>query len=311
MPSDNVSVIAPASIANLGPGFDIFGLAMQEPHDTVIASRTEIPGVKVVSVDGVGAKGITLNPSKNTAAVAAAKVLEMGRADFGLELRIEKGVRICSGMGSSGASAAGGAFAANQLLEGPLSTTALVECAACGEAVMSGGFHADNVAPSLLGGFTIIRSYHPLEVVRIAPPRNLGIVACLPDILVPTKEARGVLPKSVALEKLVVQTGNAAGFVAAMCSGDILLLGRCASDAIVEPARAVLVPCLAEAKEAAMRAGAAGSFLGGSGPCVAALFDIDIVNGHEVAGAVEDVYRQEGISVTSWVTGWGKGCRRV
>ncbi|MDD1747698.1 MAG: homoserine kinase, partial [Methanomassiliicoccales archaeon] len=144
MSLERVTVLAPATIANVGPGFDVFGLALGEPYDLVTVERRQGRGVKVRKVEGLGGKQVTLDPQRNTAAVAAAEVLELAKADFGLSVRIKKGVRPCSGMGSSGASAAGGAYAANLLLERPLPLEALVGCAAKGEEASSGTLHADN-----------------------------------------------------------------------------------------------------------------------------------------------------------------------
>jgi len=310
MPARKIEVIAPASIANLGPGFDVFGLALQEPHDVIEATVSSSMGARVVAVDGVGAKRVTLDERRNTAAVAASEVLRRGKADFGLEIRITKGVRPCSGMGSSGASAAGAAYAANELLQKPLDRNELVLCAAKGEEASSGSLHADNVAPSLLGGFTLIRSYEPIDVVQVRPPSDLGIVAVLPDVIVPTKEARGALPKSVELKRMVFQVGHASSLAVGMCRGDLELIGRSVRDLVVEPARTSLVPHLKDAEEASMKAGALASFLGGSGPCVASFFDKKQGKGQEIAEAVVQVFASNGIRADSWVTSWGEGCRR-
>jgi homoserine kinase len=310
MSLERVTVLAPATIANVGPGFDIFGLALDQPYDLVTAERRQGRGVKVRKVEGLGEEQVTMDPMRNTAAVAAAKVLELAKADFGLSLHIKKGVRPCSGMGSSGASAAGGAYAANLLLDEPLPIEALVLCAAKGEEASSGTLHADNVSPSLLGGFTIIRSYDPLDVVRVTPPPNLGVVAALPDIMVPTKEARGILPKQVDLRKMVFQVGHASALAVAMALGDLGLMARSLKDEVIEPVRAPLVPHLRAAEDAALQAGAFASFLGGSGPCVASFFDKDQMDGKAIAEAVQAIYRSKGIECTAWVTGWGEGCRR-
>ncbi len=311
MSSDKVEVIAPATIANLGPGFDVFGIALKEPYDVIGVKRVSEIGVRVAEVTGVGANRVVLDARRNTASVAALEVLRKANAEFGLEISIRKGVRPCSGMGSSGASAAGGAFAANLMLEKQLPLSDLAVCAALGEQASSGTLHADNVAPSLYGGFTIIRSYNPLDVVHVVPPPNLGIVAALPDMMVSTKEARGMLPKSVEMRKLVHTVGQAASMAVGMSLGDVPLIGRSASDVIVEPVRAPLVPHLKEAEEAAMKAGAVASFLGGSGPCVASFFDFSISDGKAIGEAVRRVFESKGVKVDIWVDGWGKGCRRV
>jgi homoserine kinase len=258
----------------------------------------------------LGNRQVTSDPKRNTAAVAAAKVLELAKADFGLTVHIKKGVRPCSGMGSSGASAAGGAFAANLMLDMPLSMDDLLLCAAKGEEASSGTLHADNVSPSLLGGFTIIRSYEPLDVVKVTPPSNLGIVAALPDIMVPTKEARGILPKQVDMKKMVFQVGHASSLAVAMVKGDLELMARSLRDEVIEPVRAPLVPHLEAAEQAALKAGALASFLGGSGPCVASFFDKDKMDGKAIAEAIQAVYGKQDIGCAAWVTTWGEGCRR-
>jgi homoserine kinase len=170
--------------------------------------------------------------------------------------------------------------------------------------------YADNVAPCLLGGFTIIRSYSPLDVIRISPPERLGVVAVLPDVIVSTKEARAALPSQVDLRKMVFQVGHAASLSAGMSLGDIDLIGRSVADAVAEPSRMRLVPHLEKAEKAARGAGAIAAFLGGSGPCVAALFDRSSMDGRQIAEAVKDAYEMEGVSSEAWVTSWGNGCRR-
>ncbi|MDD1770024.1 MAG: homoserine kinase [Methanomassiliicoccales archaeon] len=310
MDGRSVKVIAPATIANVGPGFDVFGLALQEPADVLEVSISSEPGVRVVAVFGKGADRIPADGKRNTAAVAAKEVLRLARSDFGLDIKIVKGIRPCSGMGSSGASAAGAAFAADLLVGSALGPNQLVACAAKGEEASSGSMHADNVAPCLLGGFTIIRSYSPLDVVRISPPEKLGIVAVLPDVIVSTKDARGALPAQVDLRKMVFQVGHAASLAAGMSLGDVDLIGRSVADAVAEPARMRLVPHLEKAERAAREAGAVAAFLGGSGPCVCALFDKSSMDGRNIAEAIKDAYETEGIASEAWVTSWGVGCRR-
>ncbi|MBM4237328.1 MAG: homoserine kinase [Euryarchaeota archaeon] len=306
-----VVVRAPSTLSNLGSGFDVFGLALKEPFDLIEARRSEQTGVTIDSVTGIGAKHIPRDPRRNSAGVAARRVLEAAEAEFGIAIKIKKGIRPCSGIGSSGASAAGGAYAANLLLPAPLPLDQLVVCAARAEEVTSGSFHADNVGPAILGGFTIISSYEPFEIVRVDPPRNLGIVISMPEILVSTKDARKALPSSLGLDSLVFQVAHASGLVLGMRDGDVGLVGRSMKDAVVEPARAHLIPHLREAEEVALRSGAAGAFLGGSGPCIAAVFDSGQTDGKAIADSVSNLFIENGIACRSWVTGPGSGCRRV
>jgi homoserine kinase len=303
-------VAAPATISNIGPGFDIFGMALNEPFD-IIEGRIIDKGVVISQIKGPGADSIPTDPKKNSSGIAASAVLEKCNADFGIELRIEKGIRPCSGIGSSGASAAGGAYLANILCGGKLTDDETILCAAMAENVTSGGLHADNVAPCILGGFTMIRSYEPFEVVRIEPPKDLGVVVAMPDVMVPTKEARAVLPAEVKVKDLVFHVGNASCLVHAMGTGNMELLGRSVKDAVFEPARTHLIPHLKEAEAVAMSLGAKASFLGGSGPCVISFFSRTENDGTAIADGIKKMYADNGMRCDTWVTGWGKGCRRL
>ncbi|MBI0583522.1 MAG: homoserine kinase [Methanomassiliicoccus sp.] len=308
---DKVTVRSPATLSNLGSGFDVFGLALREPYDVVEAKRIPERGVIIEGIEGWGADSITSDPAKNSAGAAAQAVLERAGSEHGVAIRIKKGIRPCSGIGSSGSSAAGGACAANMVLDKPLRSEELVLCAAKAEQVTSGSFHADNVGPAVLGGFTVIRAYEPFEIHRMDPPANLGVVVTMPDLMVNTREARKVLPSKVDLKDMIFEVGNASSLVLGMCRGDVELVGRSMADRVIEPARAKLNPHLKEAEAAAMDAGAAGAFLGGSGPCVIAVYDRKRIEGEGIAEAVRKVYEEHGLKSDNWVTTWGEGCRRV
>lgn len=267
MSEEWIKIIAPATISNLGPGFDVFGMALQKPFDTIMVRKIE-QGIIISSIEGEGAESLPTQWDLNSAGIAAHEVLKRCDADFGIELKIIKGIRPCSGIGSSGASAAGGAFAAHIVCGEPLSNTELVMCAAHAEEVTSGGLHADNVAPCIMGGFTAIRSYQPFEVISITPAKNLGIVVAMPDIMVPTMESRKVLPHEVKVSDLVFHVGNASCLVHGLQIGDLDLMGRSVRDSVFEPARTHLIPHLKQAEDIAMSLGAKASFLGGSGPCI-------------------------------------------
>jgi homoserine kinase len=310
MTSEWIKIAAPATTSNIGPGFDTFGLALREPYD-IIEGRKIPEGIIISEITGPGSGSISRNPNINSVGIAANEVLKRCKADFGIEIKIRKGIRPCSGIGSSGASAAGGAFLAHLLCDNKLSTSELILCAAHAEDVTSGGFHADNVAPCILGGFTIIRSYEPFEVTRITPPKDLGIVVALPDIMVPTIESRKVLPKEVSVKDLVFHVGNASTLVYGMMTGDLNLVGRSVKDAVFEPARVHLVPFLKEAESVAMSHGALVSFLGGSGPCVMSFYDKNTHKGEIIAKSIEDLYKKNGINCDTWITECGEGCRRI
>lgn len=311
MAADRVRVASPATLSNLGSGFDVFGLALSEPFDEVEARRLDERKVVVERMEGWGAESITVDPARNSAGAAALAVLRRADADFGVALAVKKGIRPCSGIGSSGASAAGGAFAANLLLDEPLPLEEVVFCAAQAEEATSGSFHADNVGPAVMGGFTMIKSYRPFRILRMDPPAGLGVVVTMPDLLVNTKEARKVLPSQVDLRSMIFEVGNASALVLGMCRGDVALIGDSMQDIVIEPARAALNPHLGEAEEAARGAGASGAFLGGSGPCVIAVFDRARADGRGIEKAVRQVYEGHGIRCDSWVTSAGPGCRRL
>ncbi|MDR0778840.1 MAG: homoserine kinase [Methanomassiliicoccaceae archaeon] len=305
-----VRVAAPATISNIGPGFDIFGMALTEPFDVIEGRKTD-SGIVISEITGPGAETIPRDPKKNSVGIAAEAVLKKCGADFGLELKIKKGIRPCSGIGSSGASAAGGAFLAHILCGEKLSSNEVVMCGAMAEDVTSGGLHADNVAPCILGGFTMIRSYEPFEVIRIEPPKNLGVVVAMPDVMVSTKEARAVLPTEVKVKDLVFHAGNASCLAYGMEIGDIELIGRSVKDAVFEPARTHLVPHLKEAESVARSLGAKAAFLGGSGPCVISFFNKNESDGTSIASGIGKMYESKGMKCETWVTNWGAGCRRV
>jgi homoserine kinase len=310
MSDEWIKIAAPATSANIGAGFDTFGIAFEGPCDIIEGRRTD-SGIRIVEVNGPGAQSIPLDPDKNSVSIAAKEVLKRCGADFGMDIKITKGIRPCSGMGSSGASASGGAYLAHVMTGEKLSMDELIICAGMAEGVTSGGFHADNVAPCLLGGFTIIRSNEPLDVMSVKPPANLGIVAALPDVLVPTKNARAVLPKEVPLKDMVFHIGHSASLVYGMMSGDIDLIGRSIADAVIEPAREKLVPHIREAERAAMANGAISSCIGGSGPCILSLFNKDKTDGKAIADAVAKVYSDNGMICDTWITNCGSGCRRI
>ena len=309
---EKVKVVAPATLSNLGSGFDVFGMALSEPFDIIEARKTSEPGVIIESVEGWGAEVITMDAALNSTGVAAAEVLKKSNADFGIAFNIKKGFRPGSGIGSSGASAAGGAVAAHLLLKNKLPPRDIVACAAESERVTSGSFHADNVGPCVLGGFTVIRCYEPLELKKITPPKNLGVVVVMPSFTVKTLDARTVIPKQVKLSDMIYEVGNASSLVLGMCSGDVDLIGKSMTDIVVEPSRSKLNPGLMDAKKAAIEAGAAGSFLGGSGPCVIAIFDNSLTDGKPILDAMLDSYKRANIAVDkTWITTWGEGCRSL
>jgi len=310
MSDEWIKIAAPATTSNIGAGFDTFGLAISQPCD-IIEGRKIPSGIIITEIDGPGAEKITMNAAENSVTIAAAEVLKRCNADFGIEVRIHKGIRPGSGMVSSGASAAGGAYLAYVMCGEKMPLSEVILCAAAAEGYTSGTLHADNVAPCILGGFTIIRSYEPFEVLRVEPPKDLGLVVALPDVVVHTAESRKVLPSEVPIKDLVFHVGHAASLVYAMEHGDLPLIGRSVADMVFEPARACLVPHLKEAESAALSHGALVSFLGGSGPCVMAFYDKSTHNGEPIAQAVKKVFNDYNMNCDVWVSDCGTGCRRI
>jgi homoserine kinase len=267
---ERVTVFAPATVANVASGFDVLGFALDSPGDAVTVTRSTERGVRVRSITGDEGR-LPRDPKKNTAAVAVAAFLERVGAPFGIEIDLHKRMPLSSGLGSSAASAVAAVTAANLLAGSPLSPRDLLPFTMEAERVACGSAHADNVAPSLLGGFVLIRSYDPLDVVQLPVPKGLSCAVVHPHAELRTEDARRVMKKEIRLSDAIRQWGNLAALVAALFNGDLQLLGRSLQDVVAEPARSLLIPGFAAVKTAAMGAGALGCSISGSGPSVFAL----------------------------------------
>lgn len=267
-----IRVFAPATVANVACGFDIFGFAIDAPGDEVVARLKPEPGVALKKIVGDGGV-LPLDPEKNTACVGVLKLLQYLQSDVGIEIELHKKMPIGSGLGSSSASAAGSLFAVNALLGSPLTSKELIPFAMEAEKAACGSAHADNVGPALLGGFVLIRSYEPLDIIQIPIQTDLHCVVLHPKIEIRTEMARQILPNQVSLKQLVAQTGNAAALIAGLIQGDACLIGRSLQDAVIEPVRSSLIPNFVEIKSAALAAGALGCSISGSGPSIFALVE--------------------------------------
>lgn len=267
---DSIRVFAPATVANVACGFDILGFAVENPGDEVILKRKSAPGIKISKITGDDGR-LSKEPGKNTVGVAIAKYLKHINYKQGLEISLNKKMPLGSGLGSSAASAVAGVFAVNQLLGMPMTQEELLPFAMEGERMACGSAHADNVAPSLLGGFVLVRSYDPLDIVRIPTPKSLYCTIIHPQIEVQTKDARDILKKQILLKDAVTQWGNVAGLIAGLMKSDYDLIGRSMHDVIVEPIRSILIPGFEEVKSNAKEAGALGCGISGSGPSIFAL----------------------------------------
>ena len=261
-----VTAKAPSSTANLGPGFDVFGLAVDAFFDEITLTKKK-SGISIVTQDN-----IPTNPDDNTAGLVVKNMLKKLKIKDGVEIKIKKGVPAGYGMGSSAASAAAAVIAFNQMFELKLDNNALVEFAGFGEKASAGSVHYDNVAASVLGGFVIVRT-NPLNVIKIEPPMNLRMCIAVPTVAVPKKKtmvSRGVIPKKVSLSNSIVNLSNAAAIVAGFMKKDPDLIGESIKDVIVEPARQHMIPGFTKVKENALRAGALGVTISGAGPSVIA-----------------------------------------
>ncbi len=266
----SVTVFAPATIGNIGPGFDVLGLAINGMGDIVKAKT--IAGNKLI-IENISNSDhdISLDPTKNTAGIAAQKALELLDIKSGVSLEIVKGMPSGSGLGSSAASAVAGANAINNLFNNKLTKKQLLTAAMEGEYAVSGGYFADNVAPAIYGGATLTRSLNPLEITSLGTINDLIIILVLPNIKILTKESRRIIPKSITLTDCINNMANTASITAAFCKNDYSLIKDNLFDHIIEPKRSKLIKGFPEAKEAAIKAGADGMTISGSGPTVFAI----------------------------------------
>jgi homoserine kinase len=267
-----ITAFAPGTVSNVGCGFDVLGFALESPGDLVGAEPRDRTGVEITAIEGEQGR-LSLDPRSNTAGASVLALLERLGTTRGVKLRIQKGLPLASGIGSSGASAVAAVVAVNELLGRPASVELLVECAMAGEVAGCGSAHPDNVAPALLGGFVLARSVNPLDIVRLPAPAGLSCAVLHPHLEIKTGSARALLANKVPLDAAVRQWGNVGALVAGLFLEDLALVGRAIEDHVAEPRRAHLVPGLAAIKQAARDGGALGCSLSGSGPSVFALCD--------------------------------------
>ena len=263
-----VHVFAPATVSNVGPGFDLLGFALEEPGDELIIRRNESGTLVLSDLSGAG---LPLDPTKNIAAIAIRAMLEELGIDEGFDIVFTKKIKPGSGIGSSAASCAAAVVGLNELLGSPFTTPELLPYAMEGEQAASGSYHADNIAPALLGGFTLIRGYDPLDIKHIPYPPDLVCAIVHPDLEFKTSEGRKIIPKEIPLATAIAQAGNLAGLVAGLVTSDYGLMGRSIVDLFAEPYRTKKLPEFDLLREKTLRSGAIGCGLSGSGPSVFAL----------------------------------------
>src|SRR5476649_1041463 len=268
MNENSIQVFAPATVANVVCGFDVLGFAVNEPGDEVIMRVIKKPGIIISKITGDHGR-LPLDPAKNTVSVSVEHYLKsVGRTDVGLDIELHKKMPIGSGLGSSSASTVAGLFAIKTLLGDDADPATLLPFAMKGEEMACGHGHADNVAPALLGGFVLIRSYDPLEVVRLPHPAGLYCAIVFPNVDVPTREAREIIRNKILMKDAVTQWGNIAGLVSGLFMQDIDLMGRSMKDILIEPVRSMLIPDFYRMRKMAMDLGAVSFGISGSGPSV-------------------------------------------
>jgi homoserine kinase len=283
-----IKIFCPATIANLSCGFDVLGLCLATAGDEMIVRKSDIKGVRITKIIGAD---LPLETENNVAGVAALAMLEEVETEFGFEIEIYKHIKAGSGIGSSAASSAGAVFGINELLGRPFTRKELVKFAMQGEKLASGNAHADNVAPALLGGFTLVRCSNPLDIIKIDSPSELYATVVHPQIELKTSDARSVLKQNVSLKSAITQWGNVGGLVAGLYTQDYELIGRSLHDEIIEPIRSMLIPGFDLIKQTAYENGALGSGISGSGPSIFALSK-GKENADKIAKAMSAVYEE-------------------
>lgn len=267
----SIRVFAPATVANVVCGYDVLGFAVNAPGDEVVMRLTETTGITISKITGDDGK-LPLNPEKNTVSASVQHYLNhIGKPDLGVDIELHKKMPIGSGLGSSSASTVAGLFAINSLFDNLLTNKELVPFAMKGEELACGYGHADNVAPALMGGFVLIRSYEPLDIISLPFPEDMHAAIVYPEVDVPTKDARQMIRSKVLLKDAVTQWGNVAGLVSGLFLKDYELIGRSMTDVLVEPTRAILIPDFYVMRQLALNSGAVGFGISGSGPSVFAL----------------------------------------
>ncbi len=294
---DEISVLAPATVSNVVCGFDCLGFALSEPYDEMTVRKTRERTVRIINRDDYG---LPTDAAQNVAGVALHALLDAANVDFGFEVEITKHIKPGSGIGSSAASACGAVVAANRLLDDRFSKLELVEFAMAGEMLASGSRHADNLAPCIYGGFTLVRSTEPLDIVELDFP-SLFATVIHPQIEIKTSEARAILPKQVPLVDAIRNWSNLGSLVAALAKGDYGLISRSMEDTIVEPVRKSLIPKFDEVKAASLVAGALGGGISGSGPSIFMLGKTkEIAENTEVA--MRRIYSETGIEFNTYTS---------
>ena len=297
-----IKVFAPASVANVSCGFDVLGFCLDPIGDLIHVEMTEKPGVHIGNIKGYN---IPKNPLKNVASVAVNALLKSHPTKNGFIINIEKKIKPGSGIGSSAASSAGAVFAVNELLGRPFKNNKLLDFAMFGEALASGEQHADNLAPVLFGGFTLVRSINPTDIVSLPCPPELIVTIIHPKIELKTIHSRAILKDDVPLKKAIKQWGNLGALISALYTNDYNLLSRSLKDELIEPVRSILIPKFEEVKNEAMNHGALGSGISGSGPSIFALSK-GMGTAKKVGNAMAKIYKSLGLEYDIYLSAVNK-----
>jgi homoserine kinase len=289
---DEIKIFSPATVANVSCGFDVLGFCLESVGDEMIIRKTKKKGIHITKIDGYD---LPFESEKNVAGVSALALYNDAKPYFGFEIEIYKKIKPGSGIGSSSASAAGSVFAINELLGKPYNKTQLTNFAMKGEALASGSEHADNIAPALFGGFTLVKSTKPLEILELPTPNQLFTTIIHPQIEVKTSEARAILPKEILLKDAITQWANVGSLVHALHTNDYTLISKSLEDVIVEPHRSQLIPFFNDVKSAALSKGALGCGISGSGPSIFALSK-GLETAKKVELAISEFYSKTGIA---------------
>jgi homoserine kinase len=295
---DYLKIFSPATVANVSCGFDSLGFAVDAIGDEMTFTKTAEKGVQITNITGAD---LTYNIDENAASAVVKKMLNAANATFGIELTIHKGFSPGSGLGSSAASAAGAAFGTNQILGAIYSDLELTKFAVFGEEVACGSAIADNVAAAIYGGFVLVRSYEPLEIIKLPVPSELRVVAIHPQIAIKTKDARDVLPTKIPLKDAVTQWANVGGLISGLYTDNYKLISNSLVDIVAEPARKSLIPFFDAVKNSAIKAGALGAGISGSGPTIFALCKGDTI-AEGVYKSIEESYKNTGIDFEMFVS---------
>jgi len=296
----SATAFAPATVANVAVGFDLLGFPLDGVGDQITVTKTAAPGVEISSITGI-TSSLPLDSKKNTATVGLLQMLKDQNASFGFSVAIEKGIPMSSGMGGSASSSVAAVFAANALLDQPLSIDQLFYYCMLGEAVASGGLHGDNIAPCLYGGLTLCRSIEPADIIKIPVPQDIFCVLVHPDLQVSTMESRGKLKKDIPLKDHILQSAAMGGFIAGCFQNDLQLIKRSFQDIIIEPQRASQINGFLEAKSAALSKNAIGCAISGSGPSVFA-WAKNKADAELIRVAMVNEFKNKNLKTDSWIS---------